>query len=397
MIIFSNRVVTSEGIKPAFLKVENGKIEGIYDGSANLKADVDYGNHRIIPGVIDTHNHGGFGYYFDNADEEGLRACLKGHASMGVTGMFPTTTVADQYPVLAKIAREDNEGARVLGIHSEGPWESRVGEKGTLSGYPEIDLDLVKHMVDKAEGWLRLFDIPPEVPGALEVVDYLVSKGVTAAACHTNANFEEMNRGIDHGITVATHLLNVMTGLHHRDVGTAGASILSDKVDCELICDGLHVSLPMIKLVMRMKDNSRIMMISDNGNFIGAPSGKYRGGKQFEHNDRAVLTVTDEGFVLSQTGRLTGSGKAVMYGIYNLVEKLGMNLEEVVKMASLNPAKKYGFASKGEIAVGKDLDIAVIDDEYNVLATYVEGRKVWDAALEKAPFNPVFLKEYKLD
>ena len=109
------------------------------------------------------------------------------------------------------------------------------------------------------------------------------------------------------------------------------------------------------------------------------------------------MTVTEEGFVLSQTGRLTGSGKPVIYGIYNLVEKLGMDLEEVVKMASLNPARKYGYANKGEIAVGQDLDIAVIDDEYNVVATYVEGRKVWDAKEETLPFNPAFIELNKID
>jgi len=397
MIIFSQRVVTSEGTKPAYLEVENGKIIAIHEADANLKADVDYGKMRIIPGIVDTHNHGGVGYRFDDANEEGLRNCLKGQAAFGVTGILPTTANPDQYPTLAKIARDDNEGARVLGIHSEGPWGSRVGEKGINTGYPSVDLNYAKHMVEQGEGWLKLFDIAPEVPGALDAIEYMVSEGVTVAAYHTNANFEEANRGIDHGITVATHLLNVMTGLHHRDVGTAGACILRDEVDCELICDGLHVCLPMVQLVMKMKDHDRIMMVSDNGAYLGAPIGNYRGGKKNENSDRAVLTVTEEGFVLSQTGRLTGSGKPVIYGIYNLVEKLGMDLEEVVKMSSLNPARKYGYKNKGEIAVGQDFDIAVIDDEYNVVATYVEGRKVWDAKTETLPFNPAFIELNKID
>lgn len=397
MIVFSKRVVTNDGIKPIYLKVEEGKIVGIYDENAQLVADIDYGNNRIIPGIIDTHNHGGVGYRFDDADEAGLLECLKGHASFGVTSIFPTTTNINQYPLLAKIAQEDNDGAKVAGIHSEGPWGSRVGEKGVNTGYPKVDMELAKQMVEKGEGWLKLVDIAPEVEDALEAIDYFKSQDITVAAFHTNANYEEANRGIDHGITVATHLLNVMTGLHHRDVGTAGACILRDEVDCELICDGLHVCLPMVQLVMKMKAHDRIMMVSDNGAYLGAPSGKYSGGKKNENSDRAVLTVTEEGYVLSSTGRLTGSGKPVIFGIQNLVEKLNMPLEEVVKMASFNPARKYGMLNKGEIAVGKDFDVAIIDDDYNVIATYVEGRKVWDKQNEDRPFNQNFLANNKID
>lgn len=397
MILFSKRVVTSGGIKSAYLEVKNGKIVGIYDEKEQLIADKDYGNYCIIPGIIDTHNHGGVGYRFDDANEEELLECLKGQASFGVTSIFPTTTNTKQYPILAKIAKQDNEGARVAGIHAEGPWGSRVGEKGINTGYPKVDMEVAKEMVEKGEGWLKLVDIAPEVDGALEAIDYFKAQNITVAAFHTNANYEEANRGIDHGITVATHLLNVMTGLHHRDIGTAGACILRDEVDCELICDGLHVCLPMVQLVMKMKAHDRIMMVSDNGAYLGAPSGQYSGGKRNENSDRSVLTVTDGGYVLSSTGRLTGSGKPVIFGIQNLVEKLNMPLEEVVKMASLNPARKYGMKDKGEIAVGKDLDIAVIDENYDVVATYVEGRKVWDKRKEARPFNQSFLANNKID
>ena len=184
-----------------------------------------------------------------------------------------------------------------------------------------------------------------------------------------------------------------MTGLHHRDVGVAGASLLSDKVDCELICDGLHVSLPMIALAMKMKSHDRIMMVSDNTAFLGAPKGKYKGQTKDIGTDREELTVTEEGFVLSKTGRLSGSSKPVLFGMKNLVQKLNMDLVDVCRMSSFNPARKYGLTSKGEIHEGKDADFVVIDADFNPLYTYVEGRKVFDYSTDKIPFNKQYLKE----
>ena len=129
MIIYSERVCLPEGVRPAYLVEENGKIKEILGPEANLKADIDYGSQRIIPGIIDTHNHGAVGYRFDDADADGLHAALKGQAAHGVTAILPTTTIISQYPLLAEIAEEDNDGARIVGIHSEGPWGARVGEK----------------------------------------------------------------------------------------------------------------------------------------------------------------------------------------------------------------------------------------------------------------------------
>ncbi len=375
---------------------EDGRITRILENTA--PADIDYGDLTVIPGIIDTHNHGAVGYRFDSAGIDGMRECLKGEAALGVTGILPTTTNYKTYPDLVKLMEENNDGARVLGIHSEGPWGSRVGEKGINLGYPSVDMELAKVYLEKGAGHLVLFDIAPEIPGALEAIDFFVSHGVTVANYHTNATYAEANLGIDHGVTVATHLFNVMTGLHHRDVGTAGASLLRDEVWCELICDGLHVCLPMVELALRMKDHSKIMMVSDNVAYAGAPVGKYDGVKMGNSpdSDRAVIEKTPEGYCLSKTGRLSGSSLPVVYGIRNLVKKLHMPLEEVVRMSSYNQSVKYGFADRGELAVGKFFDAVVIDDDFNVKATWVEGRNVFDSAKEKIPFNPEFLDKYYL-
>ena len=397
MKIRAQRIVLPGKVISGTVEVnEEGKIVNIHEHS--FQADIDYGDLTIIPGIIDTHNHGAAGYRFDTADIDGMRECLKGEAALGVTGILPTTANYNSYPDLVALMKEDNDGARVLGIHSEGPWGSRVGEKGVNLGYPEVNMEEAQKYLDMADGHLVLFDIAPEIPGALDAIDFFVRNGVTVSNYHTNATYEQANLGIDHGVTVATHLFNVMTGLHHRDVGTAGASLLRDEVWCELICDGLHVCLPMVELALRMKDHSKVMMVSDNVAYAGAPVGKYDGVKMGNSpdSDRAVIEKTPEGYVLSKTGRLSGSSLPVLFGIRNLVKKLHMPLEEVVRMSSYNQSVKYGFKDKGELAAGKDFDAVVIDDDFNVVATWVEGRNVFDSAKEEIPFNPEFMEKYYL-
>ncbi len=394
----STRIYTEDGIVDGFIGVKDGKVASIVCGAIDQPFE-DFGDQRIIPGVIDTHNHGAAGYSFNEATtKDEVVACLLGEASSGVTGIFPTVNQVEQFPLLADVADSEVAGAKILGIHSEGPWGARVGEKGDPKNtyYKPVDLDYARRMVKDARGWLKLVAIAPEVPLALDAIRLLGSLGVTTSAYHTNANFAEANIGIDNGISVATHLGNVMTGLHHRDVGTMGACILRDEVTCELICDGLHVSLPMVQLVLRMKDHDKIMMVSDNGSFLGAPVGRYQGTASNANNDRRTITVTPDGFVVSESGRLSGSSKPVVYGIKNLVEVLGMKLEDVIKMSSLIPAKKYNLEGRGVIGLDKFADFVVLDDEYNVKATFVEGRKVFELGVTEVKINPEFMLS-KLD
>jgi len=390
-----------DGCKPGALEIESGKIKQFYADASVVKVDVDYGNDRIIPGIFDTHTHGGFGVRCDTCDVAGLKTYLKGMASTGVTAVFPTVTSLDSMALISKAADELHDGARIMGIHCEGPWGSRVGEKGVNTGYPAVDLEYGQKIYDACSGRLSLIDIAPEIENAKSAIEFFTSKGVTVAAYHTNANYEEANRGIDWGITVATHLGNVMTGLHHRDIGTMGACINRDEVYCELVCDGLHVCLPMVDIILRLKDHDKIMMISDCGSYLGAPEGTYRGtfGESLKaESDRTELTVTKEGYVLSKTGRLSGSSKPSVFGIKNLVEKVGVPLEKVILFSSYNPCKKYGFADKkGSLAVGKDADLVVISDDFDALYTYSEGRLVFDHKIDTDLFDHNFVKNNKID
>lgn len=394
----SSRIYTSEGIVDGIIGVENSRIACIINGTADVDY-VDYGDSRIIPGIIDTHNHGACGYTFSSFQNMyELEQQLIGEASFGVTGIFPTINKVELIPPLVEGSKQGLSGARILGIHSEGPWGTRVGEKGDPKNtyYMDVDLDYAREMYEKGEGLLKLVAIAPEKDKALEAIRYFASVGVKTSAYHTNATYEECNRGIEAGISVATHLGNVMTGLHHRDIGTFGACLLSDQVTCELICDGLHVSLPMVKLVMKTKDHDKIMMISDNIDYLGAPAGHYKGTPDNANNDRKTIYVTEQGFVLSETGRLSGSSKPILFGISNLVEKLSMPLEEVVRMSSYNQSVKYELEGRGSISIGNYADFVVISDDYEATNTFVEGREVWNSETMERPFNPQFYEVHPL-
>lgn len=388
MRIHSKRIYTESGAVDGVLTAENGRITAIGNG----EADIDVGDMRIIPGIFDTHNHGTQGYtlWDDGGSDFGdnLDGYLKGLASEGVTSIFPTLfsassiddTTLNAISDIASYVGKDNDGAGVMGIHFEGPYLNRVGEKGTRTEPQKIDLDFVQKIIDSARGHLVLMGHAPELPDSDRLEKLLIDNGVNVAFTHTDCNSEQAFAAFDRGTSVATHLCNVMVGMHHRDVGGLGAAILDDRVSCELICDGLHVCNNMIKLILRAKDNGKIMMISDCTGYSGAPVGTYSG---FLGHSGEVIVDAD-GFVREPGGRLRGSSKPVLYGIKNLVENIGVPLSHALELSSLNAARRYGFADrKGSLAVGKDADFVVIDDAYNAVQTYVRGRRVYDRATEQ--------------
>lgn len=394
MIIHSSRIYTEAGCKEGYLFIEDGKIVDIKESCTSSEV-IDFHEQRIIPGIFDTHNHGTMGYGLtasDSQDKEAIvKGYLKGLAAQGVTNIFPTCHI-DMIKTVSEVADHPQDGATIVGIHSEGPWLNRVGEKGIKTGWPEVSLETAKKMVADGGGKLKLVALAPEIPGIDEIIDYFTSEGVTLAFAHSDMTYEEARQAIAGRISVATHLGNVMTGLHHRDIGGLGACLQDPEMMYEIICDGMHISLPMIELYFKINDFSRYMMISDCSQMCGAPVGQYKGW-----NSSMILNMTEEGFVLSDTGRICGSSKPVLYGMANLVEKLHIPMETVVQMASLNPAKKYSLdSSKGSIAVGKDADFVVISDDYQAIATYANGRKVYDCEVDKDLFNPKFLEETKI-
>ncbi len=401
MLIRSSRIYTEDGLLDGWMRIEDGKI--IQLGKGEKEGAIDFGDLRVIPGIFDTHIYGTQGYTLWDEGESGdieaqLDGFLKGVASEGVTLVLPTlfSATGDGEGALDVLRRTANRvgkpqnGANVAGVHFEGPYLNRVGEKGIRPKTPTINLDFARQAIEAGGGHLRLMGLAPELPQAKELINLLTENGVIAAFTHSDCNSTQAFAAFENGITVATHLCNVMTGIHHRDVGGLGAALLDGRVSAELICDGLHVSNPMIEIVMRAKPHEKIMLISDCTGYSGAPTGTYRG---FLGHSGEVI-VDDLGFVREPGGRLRGSSKPVLYGIWNLVENIGIGIEDALRMAALVPARKYGFGDKkGSLKIGKDADFVVVSDDYKALETYVEVRKVFDGAAEGDKiFNQQMLK-----
>ena len=385
MWVKSDRIYTEDGLCGGYLSVQEGRFAGVSD-TADGEYE-DYGNLRILPGIFDTHNHGTQGYsLLGDAGEDPMvhvRGFLKGCAAQGVTSVFPTAE-ENMIASVARAAKEPIMGAEIVGIHSEGPWLNRTGEKGIWVPWPEVSLERAKQIVSDADGLLKLVALAPEIEGIDPIIEYFLSQGIAIAYAHSDLNYEGATRAYkEKGLSVATHTGNVMTGMHHRDIGGLGASLLGDGVYCEVICDGMHICLDMLRVYFKLKDPSQFMMVSDCTPFSGAPAGTYP-----DVFMGFTITVTPEGFVLSETGRLLGSSQPVIYGMGNLVEKLHMPMETVSRMASLNPCRKYGIDDvKGSISDGKQADFIVITDDYKVVATYVKGVKVYDSKTEPDVFN----------
>jgi len=376
--IYSQHIYLKDRQYSGSIGLENGRIVELYDG---IHQDAKrYDDFRIIPGIIDTHNHGSYGWsMMNNPTKEEVQYFLKAIASQGVTSVFPTTFPAYQdigiYGIL-EAQRDEIVGAQIAGIHFEGPFLHRVGEKGDPVPKVDIDLDTVKIIIRECQGQLKVMGHAPELENSTEMIQLLVKNGIKAAITHTNANADIAKRAINDGITVATHTGNVMTGIHHRDVGALGTCLLDDRVMCEVICDGMHLSLDMVKLILRVVGTNRVMMISDCTQLSGLKPGEY-----------GDIIVSQDGFVKTKQGRLVGSSQPVLTGIKNLVEILHLPLEEVIKMSSLNPAKFYQLENKGYLDVGMDGDFVVIDDNYSVIETYVLGKSIYQKGITKVIFR----------
>ncbi|MDO4940731.1 MAG: N-acetylglucosamine-6-phosphate deacetylase [Erysipelotrichaceae bacterium] len=398
-IIKAKHICTPDGIIDGYLVVEDKKIIEIT--TKELEATRDYGDKYIIPGIFDTHNHasGGYSVYGDKESRnliENRNECtekyLKVLASLGVTSVFPTlfaTVVAQEEKDVISSCKnyigKDVDGAKALGINFEGPFLNRTGEGDPRYVPDPINLDDIQEFIDISDYTIAEMGLAPELPQGKEAIELLLKNGVVPAMAHTDSKSKEAFEAFDNGITVATHTCNVMTGIHHRNIGALGASLMDDRVYCELICDGLHVCNDMLKLVLRLKDHNKVMLISDSSRFVGFPSGHYDLGDHTVHLD-------EEGRVLVGTA-LNGSSKGVIFGVRNLVRNCGIDLLDALHMACRVPCLKYGFNDKGSLEVGNYADYVVIDDDFNVYETYVEGRKVYDSNIDKMVLNPSVLEK----
>jgi N-acetylglucosamine-6-phosphate deacetylase len=368
-----------ETAAPVDILVENGLITQIGQVAAAPAGarELDAGGRRVIPGLIDLHIHGAGGADLLDGTPDALRIISSTLARHGVTGFLGTTVMRPaernrHLPVAGGLVGARLGGARLLGLHLEGPFVNPEKRGGLpLEGiYPasEAALDEVLALTD---GALRVMTIAPESPGHLRIIERLAAAGVIASFGHSAATYEETRAGIDAGIEHATHLYNAMTGLHHREPGPLVALHEDERIAVQVISDDVHVRRQVVGFTARAFGAARCALITDGMRTVGLPDGRYRfGDREYESRDGTARYLD---------GTLIGTSLSLLEIARRFQTYTNCSLAVAIDSASRTPARVLGLeARKGALAVGLDADLVLLEPDLSVRATVVAGEVVYE-------------------
>ena len=375
-VILENEVVLGKAV------LFTDKIEGIVD-ECDIPSDaeiVDAEGGYVSPGFIELHIHGYLSKDVCDASVESLRIISKGLLGNGVTGYLPTTMTVDMAVIKGALeaCRElmpesktpEFDGSAILGVHAEGPFISESKKGAQDPKYIlKPDADFVKEYSDV----IRVITLAPEEDDAdFSAIKRITAEtGVVVSMGHTSADYDTAIAGVKAGVRHATHLFNAMTPLTHRGPGVVGAALNSDEVSTELIVDTHHVNAALFDTVYKLKGR-KLCFITDCLPAGGLPEGEYTlgGAKIIYKNDLCRL----------EDGTIAGSVLKLNKGVWNVYNNSKIPLHECVNCASLNPATTLGIQDKkGSLAVGKDADIVILDNDFNVRKTIIGGTIKYEA------------------
>lgn len=346
----------------ADIVTENRRIAAIGRG---LRAECDIlelNGDMLLPGFVDVHIHA-----FMGKDTMGGEAAVR-HMSrelrkIGVAAFLPTTMSASAEDtrsalsgIKAVMERPEPDGAAVLGAHMEAPFLSEQKAGAQLKQFfAEPSADGWRAFTGDCADIVRLITLAPEREGACELIEYLVSRGVTVSLGHTAATGDEVHEAADCGATHVTHTFNAQTPLTHREPGVPGAALADDRLYCEVIADGIHIHPDIVKLLARAKGAGRAVAITDAMEAAGMPEGRYRLGGQDVY--------VKDGAARLQNGVLAGSTLTMERAFTNLV-RFGIAPEDAALMTTQTPAKSIGCDAAGEIRLGAPAIFARFNDKY---------------------------------
>jgi len=373
MLLKSKRVWLDGLFHPAIIEIENQKIINILEYS-DKDVDYDYGSLRIIPGMIDVHCHGGYGFDTNDATAGLLDWCQK-LPNEGITAFCPTTVTQSEEVLLKALANvayhyeNGYEGSEILGIHLEGPFLD-INHKGA-----QPEQHIIKPSIAQfekfdmaAKGLIKIVTLAAEKDIDFELSKYCFDKGIRVSLGHSGATYEQALLAFQNGVTGTTHCYNGMSDALHRDPNIPSAVIEIDNCYSELICDGQHVAPSIMKQFIKAKNNNHILMIDDALCTKCCPPGDYElGGQKVEVRENGLCYIKG-------TDTISGGTMKFNEGLKFLIEELDISWQTVIKMASLNPATYLGVEDrKGKLAYGYDADIVVLNDDYEVNATFLKG------------------------
>ena len=376
--IINGRIVTPESVVEGKVLVYDEKIQGIVETAPAGAEVIDAQGGYVIPGLVDMHIHGYLGEDASDGSYEGLKIMAEGVAKNGVTSFLPTTMTVSYdelrkaFSLIRKGMEEsrsaDWKGAAIVGANAEGPFIN-ISKKGAQAGeHVRVgDPAFLKEFIDV----IRVFTIAPEVEGNMDCIremakdtDVLISMG------HTAANFDQARAAIEAGVRHVTHLFNAQTGLLHRDPGVVGAALLDSRVSTELIADTFHIHKGLFQLVANVKGD-KLVLITDCTRAGGLEDGEYTLGGQPIFVKGIECRLAD--------GTIAGSVLKLNEAVRNVLANTDLPVNEVVNMASLTPATRIGLGdTKGSLEAGKDADIAIVDEAFNVQRTILAGRTIYE-------------------
>lgn len=371
--------IDGKGLITTSVGVENGKI--VYIGNDNNKITEPYEyneNQVVVPGFIDEHVHGAAGADAMDGTTNAINTIAKALASEGTTSFLVTTMTQSPENILkvmtaVKETVDDKtiSGARVLGAHLEGPFISvkHIGAQPLeYVASPSVE---VFDTYNKASGNnVKLISLAPEVDGAKELIEHVTACGVTASVGHTDAGYDVISKAREWGLKSVTHTFNAQKALHHREIGTVGSALLFDDLNCEAICDTIHLSVPAIKLLIKNKPHDKFTLITD------AMRAKHLSDGISELGGQEVIVKNGEARL--KDGTLAGSTLKMNDAIKNLVTKCDVPFTDAIDFATINPAKNLNLFDKiGSIKEGKNADFCVLDENFNVCLTVRDGNVVY--------------------
>lgn len=379
MIIQSKKVWVLGQFIQAQLELVDGKIKNVFNYGSHT-VDVDYGEKRIVPGFIDVHTHGAYGFDTNDAEEEGLRNWMKHIPEEGVTSILPTTITQSEKVLtaalknIAKVVNDGYEGAEILGIHFEGPYLDMVYKGAQPEQFiKKPDVEQFKRYQSAAEGLIKIITMATEQDDEFALTKYCTEHGVAVSIGHSAATYEEASMAVAHGAKSMTHIFNGMTPFHHRKPGLVGAAMRFRDTFGEVICDGNHSTPEALNDLYMAKGRDYTIMITDALMVKGLPVGTkvLFGGNEIELYPDGSAHLTD-------TKSLAGSTLKVNQGLRVLVENALIPFDYAINSCTLNPARLLGVDNrKGKIVTGYDADLVVLNDDYSVEMTFIKGKQAF--------------------
>ena len=374
MIIQSKNVWINECFRPCQIEIENNRIKALY--SYNEKSvDYDYGERKILPGLIEIHSHGMKGQDASHATHKWVREWMKVLPYEGVTSITPAISTAPEADILKSLSifdeviKEGYAGSKIIGIYSEGPFVSEKFKGAQDSKYRIIPDKIVLDKYQKASGnrMKYIMVAPEELDEDMTFIKQCVSQGIRVTLGHTGATFDICEKAREAGAVCFTHTYNGMLGLNHREPGTVGAVLYFDDMYAELIGDGVHVSKVAATILARLKGKDRLISITDSNRCKGLSLGKVN---LFGRN----IIVCEDGVARLEDGTIAGSASCLNQILKNEIENFGFEEDLAINSVTCNPARMLGIDDEvGYIKPNYRADLAILNSDYSVCQTYVDG------------------------